>query len=126
MPPPEVGRAARKHTPQIEMVQTMAKTQDSPENIARAIADNHAAAVEFPSMMIPDGAPVGRVAQRMVEGQYDKAFLIGEIERFTGIKADIPERQGRSSLSSRSTATGPLNCRSPTRCFAPPDTTSIT
>ena len=77
------------------MVQTMAKTQDSPENIARAIADNHAASVAFPSMMISDDAPVGRVAQRMVDKQYDKAFLIGEIERFTGVKADIPQNPGK-------------------------------
>jgi putative intracellular protease/amidase len=73
----------------------MAKTQDSPENVARAIADNHAASVEFPSMMFADDAPVGQIAQRMVDGRYDKAFLISEIERFTGVKADIPQNPGK-------------------------------
>src|SRR5437868_7876923 len=77
------------------MVQTMAKTQDSPETVAQAIADNHAAAVSFPSMMFADDAPVGQIAQRMVDGKYDKAFVISEIERFTGLKADIPANPGK-------------------------------
>jgi putative intracellular protease/amidase len=77
------------------MVQTVAKRQDSPEDIARAIADNHAAAVEFPSMMFPDDAPVGVVAQRMADGRYDTAFLLSEIERFTGLKVNIPEKPGK-------------------------------
>jgi putative intracellular protease/amidase len=77
------------------MVQTISKTQDAAVDTARAIADNHAAAVEFPSMMFPDDAPVGLVAQRMAEGRYDKAFLISEVERFTGLKVDIPERPGK-------------------------------
>lgn len=77
------------------MVQTGAKGQDSPEDIAKAIADRHAAAVEFPTMLFADDAPVGLVAQRMVEGRFDKAFLVSEIERFTGVAVDIPERPGR-------------------------------
>src|SRR5947207_1579824 len=67
----------------------------SPEALAAAIAENHAAAVEFPSMMFADNAPVGEIAQRMVDGRYDKAFLISEIERFTGVKADIPSNPGK-------------------------------
>jgi putative intracellular protease/amidase len=77
------------------MLQTAAKIQDSPEDVARAIADNHAAAVEFPTMLFPDNAPVGEVAQRMVEGRFDKAFLVSEIERFTGLRVDFPERPGK-------------------------------
>jgi putative intracellular protease/amidase len=77
------------------MTQTVAKRQDSPAEIAEAIADNHAAAVEFPTMMFPDDGPVGLIAQRMADGRYDKAFLISEIERFTGLKVDIPEKPGK-------------------------------
>ena len=77
------------------MAQTVAKSQDSPEDVAAAIAEDHAAAVEFPSMMFADDAPVGEVAQRMVDGRYDKAFLISEIERFTGVKAGIPSNPGK-------------------------------
>ncbi len=77
------------------MVQTLAKTDDSPEAVAREIADRHAAAVEFPTMQFAEDAPVGAVAQRMVDGQYDRAFLVGEIERFTGVTVDLPERPGR-------------------------------
>jgi putative intracellular protease/amidase len=67
----------------------------SPEAVAAAIAEDHAAAVEFPSMMFADNAPVGEIAQRMVDGRYDKAFLISEIERFTGVTADIPSNPGK-------------------------------
>jgi putative intracellular protease/amidase len=76
------------------MAQTI-ETAVSPEAMAAAIAEDHAAAVEFPSMMFADNAPVGEIAQRMVDGRYDKAFLIGEIERFTGVKADIPSNPGK-------------------------------
>src|SRR4029079_17379084 len=76
------------------MVQTTA-TQISPEAVAAAIADNHAASVEFPKMKFADDAPVGQIAQRMVDGKYDKAFLVSEIERFTGVKADIPAKPGK-------------------------------
>jgi putative intracellular protease/amidase len=31
----------------------------------------------------------------MVDGKYDKAFVISEIERFTGVKASIPEKPGK-------------------------------
>ena len=71
------------------------ETAISSETVAAAIAEDHAAAVEFPSMMFADDAPVGEIAQRMVDGQYDKAFLIGEIERFTGVTADIPLNPGK-------------------------------
>jgi putative intracellular protease/amidase len=77
------------------MVQTTAKNQGSPAAVAQAIADRHADAVVFPSMMSPDDAPVGQVAQRMVEGRYDKAFLVSEIARFTGVTVDIPAQPGK-------------------------------
>ena len=77
------------------MVGTVAKSDESPEDVARAIADRYAAAVEFPTMMFADDAPIGLVAQRMVDGRFDKAFLISEIERFTGVKVDIPEKPGK-------------------------------
>ncbi len=76
-------------------MQTVAKSQGSPEDVARAIADRHAEAVEFPSMMFPDDGPAGLVAQRMADGKYDKAFLISEVERFTGVTVDIPEKPGK-------------------------------
>lgn len=72
-----------------------AKSDESPEDVAKAIADRYAAAVEFSTMMFADDAPVGLVAQRMVDGRFDKAFLISEIERFTGLKVDIPEKPGK-------------------------------
>jgi putative intracellular protease/amidase len=77
------------------MMQKVAESHKSPEDVAAAIASNHATAVEFPEMLIPENAPVGLIAQRMVEGRFDKAFLISEIERFTGVKVDIPERPGK-------------------------------
>lgn len=77
------------------MVQKAAERHGSPEDVALAIASRHAAAVEFPEMLFPQDAPVGVIAQRMAEGRFDKAFLIGEIERFTGVKPDIPERPGK-------------------------------
>ena len=72
-----------------------AKSDEFPEDVAKAIADRYAAAVEFPTMMFADDAPIGLVAQRMVDGRFDKAFLISEIERFTGVKVDIPEKPGK-------------------------------
>jgi putative intracellular protease/amidase len=77
------------------MMQKIAESHESPEDVATAIASNHATAVEFPEMLIPEDAPVGLIAQRMVEGRFDKAFLISEIERFTGVKVDIPEGPGK-------------------------------
>jgi putative intracellular protease/amidase len=79
---------------EVEMAQTTG-TAVSPEAMAAAIAENHAAAVELPSMMFADNAPVGEIAQRMVDGRYDKACLISEIERFTGVRADIPSNPGK-------------------------------
>ncbi|MFL5761009.1 MAG: DJ-1/PfpI family protein [Thermomicrobiales bacterium] len=70
-------------------------TAVSPEAMAAAIAENHATAVEFPSTMFADNAPVGEIAQRMVDGRYDKAFMLSEIERFTEVKADIPSNPGK-------------------------------
>src|SRR5688572_31052067 len=72
----------------------MAVTQ-SPDAIAAAIADKHAASVEFPKMMFAKDAPVGQVAQRMADGKYDKAFAISEVERLTGVKVDIPANPGK-------------------------------
>jgi putative intracellular protease/amidase len=77
------------------MVQKAANSERSPEYSAKAIADGHAAAIEFPNMLIPEDAPVGIIAQRMVEGRFDKAFLVSEVERFTGVKLDIPEKPGK-------------------------------
>ena len=77
------------------MVGTVAKSDESSEDVAKAIADKYAAALEFPTMMFPDDAPIGLVAQRMVDGRFDKAFLVSEIERFTGVKVNIPEKPGK-------------------------------
>jgi len=67
----------------------------SPQAAAEAIAQKHAEAVEFPTMKFADDAPVGEIAQRMVDGKFDKAFLLSEIERFTGVKVDIPANPGK-------------------------------
>ena len=72
-----------------------AKVQGSPADVAESIAESHAKAVVFPKMEAGDSAPVGEIAQRMVDGTFDKAFLISEIERFTGVKVDIPENPGK-------------------------------
>ncbi|XYI02525.1 hypothetical protein ACMHYB_23335 [Sorangium sp. So ce1128] len=72
-----------------------ARIHCSPTEVAERIADSHARAVVFPRMQFPDSAPVGQIAQRMVEGTFDKPFLISEIERFTGVKVKIPERPGK-------------------------------
>lgn len=74
------------------------KGAGSPEDVAQAIADSHAAAVEFPTMAMSADAPVGVIAQRMADGGFDKAFLVSEIERFTGVAVDIPERPGKVLL----------------------------
>ena len=71
------------------------KVQGSPAEVARSIAESHARAVVFPKMEAGDDAPVGEIAQRMVDGTFDKAFLIDEIERFTGVKVDIPDNPGK-------------------------------
>ncbi|WP_433936365.1 hypothetical protein AB3662_16910 [Sorangium cellulosum] len=71
------------------------RIQGSPTEVAARIADSRARAVVFPRMQFPDNAPVGNIAQRMVEGAFDKAFLVSEIERFTGVKVNIPERPGK-------------------------------
>jgi putative intracellular protease/amidase len=76
-------------------VQTRVKSDDSPDAVARRIAERHAAAVEFPTMQFAENAPVGAIAQSMVDGRFDKAFLIDEVKRFTGLTIDIPERAGR-------------------------------
>src|SRR3954452_13844160 len=73
----------------------MTVTQISPDAVAAAIADKHAAAVEFPKVMFPEGAPVAQISQRMADGKYDKAFAISEVERFTGIKVNIPNNPGK-------------------------------
>ena len=71
------------------------KVEGSPAEVADRIADSHARAVVFPKMEFADKAPVGEIAQRMVDGTFDKAFLISEIERFTGVKVDIPDNPGK-------------------------------
>ncbi len=77
------------------MVQKVAEGHGSPQDVAEAIADSHAAAVEFPQMLVSGEAPVASIAQRMVDGRFDKAFLVDEIARFTDVTVDIPETPGR-------------------------------
>lgn len=72
-----------------------AKGQGSPADVAESIAESHAKAVVFPKMESGESAPVGEIAQRMVDGTFDKAFLVSEIERFTGVKVDIPDNPGK-------------------------------
>jgi putative intracellular protease/amidase len=72
-----------------------ANVQGSPAEVAERIAASHAKAVAFPKMEFADKAQVADVAQRMVDGTFDKEFLISEIERFTGVKVDIPDNPGR-------------------------------
>jgi putative intracellular protease/amidase len=72
-----------------------ANVDGSPAEVAEKIADSHARAVVFPKMEFDDKAPVGDIAQRMVDGTFDKDFLIGEIERFTGVKVTIPDNPGK-------------------------------
>src|SRR5215210_8887648 len=71
------------------------KVQGSPAEVAARIAESHARAVVFPKLEFEDKAPVGEIAERMVDGTFDKAFLISEIERFTGAKVDIPDNPGK-------------------------------
>lgn len=69
--------------------------QGSPAGVVERIADSHAKAVVFPKMDFAEKAPVGDIAQRMVDGTFDKAFLVSEVERFTGVKVDIPDNPGK-------------------------------
>jgi putative intracellular protease/amidase len=71
------------------------KVDRSPAEVAEKIADSHARAVVFPKMEFEDKAPVGEIAQRMVDGTFDKDFLTDEIERFTGVKVTIPDNPGK-------------------------------
>ncbi|MGI8983829.1 MAG: hypothetical protein ACR2HM_04745 [Acidimicrobiales bacterium] len=71
------------------------KVQGSPADVAESVAASHAKAVVFPKMEFADKAPVGEIAQRMVDGTFDKAFLLSEIERLTGVQASIPDNPGR-------------------------------
>ena len=57
--------------------------QGTPAEVAERIAESHARAVAFPKMQFTENAPVGEIAQRMVDGTFDMAFLVSEIERFT-------------------------------------------
>ena len=91
------------------MVQKAAKGRGSPEDVARAIADGHAAAVEFPQMSIPEDAPVGIIAQRMVEGRFDKAFLVGKSSASPAWRSTFRRSPGRLHLSSLSTDIGAPN-----------------
>ena len=67
----------------------------SPEEAVERVASAHGAAVVFPKMESGDQAPVGAIAQRMVEGRFDQSFMLSEIERFTGVRAQIPEKPGK-------------------------------
>ena len=71
------------------------KVQGTPAEVAERIAQRHASAVVYPKMQLAENAPVGEIAQRMVDGTFDKAFLISEIERFTGVKVSIPDNPGK-------------------------------
>ncbi len=71
------------------------KDEGSAAEVAERIADRHARAVAFPKMEFADKAPVGDIAQRMADGTFDKEFLISEIERFTGVKVNIPDTPGK-------------------------------
>jgi len=71
------------------------KVHQSPADAAERIADSHAKAVVFPKMEFAEEAPAGEIARRMVDGTFDKAFLITEIERFTGVKVTIPDDPGK-------------------------------
>jgi putative intracellular protease/amidase len=73
----------------------MTVTQISPDAVAAAIADKHAAAVQFPTVMFAGDAPVAKISQRMADGKYDKAFAISEVERLTGVKVSIPDNPGK-------------------------------
>jgi putative intracellular protease/amidase len=77
------------------MAKVGTKTARSPAEVAERIAEGHGRAVAFPAMMTAESAPVGTIAQRMVDGRFDKDFLVAEIERFTGVKVDIPDKPGR-------------------------------
>ena len=72
-----------------------ATDQASTAAAADRIADSYAKAVVFPQMEFTEKAPVGDIARRMVDGTFDKAFLISEIERFTGVKVTIPDNPGK-------------------------------
>jgi putative intracellular protease/amidase len=61
----------------------------------KRIAADYAASVRYPQMMFSGDAPIGKIAQRMIEGKYNKAFLLSEVERFTGVKIDLPEGPGK-------------------------------
>jgi putative intracellular protease/amidase len=78
-----------------DVMEAASEAQGSPAEVAEKIADSHARAVVFPKLEFEDKAPVAEIAQRMVDGTFDKAFLISEIERFTGVKVDIPENPGK-------------------------------
>lgn len=71
------------------------KVEGSGAEVAEKVADSHARAVVFPKMEFAEKAPVGEIAQRMVDGTFDKAFLIEEIERFTGVRVSIPDDPGK-------------------------------
>ena len=59
------------------------------------IAADYAASVRYPQMMFSGDAPIGEIARRILEGKYDKAYLLSEIERFTGAKINVPDKPGK-------------------------------
>jgi putative intracellular protease/amidase len=78
-----------------DKMEEASKLGGSPAEVAERIADSHARAVVFPKMQEADSPPVGEIAQRMVDGTFDKDFLVSEIERFTGVKVNIPDNPGK-------------------------------
>lgn len=59
------------------------------------IAADYAASVRYPQMMFSGDAPIGKIAERMLEGTYDKAFALSEVKKFTGAKIDVPDQPGK-------------------------------
>ena len=77
------------------MTKGVTKGQQAAGDVAEKIAADYAAAVAFPKLESSENAPVGAIAQRMLDGRFDRAFLLAEIERFTGLQVDIPEKPGK-------------------------------
>lgn len=75
------------------------KESRAESEVAAQIAAEHASAVKFPKMMYADDAPVGRIAQRMLEGRYDAAFLVSEVARMTGVQIELPKQPAKRILA---------------------------
>ena len=82
-----------------------AKSHASPEAVARAVADCYAAAVEFPNTLIPQDAPVGIIAQHMVEGRCPGAGEpfeegdLGSVRRY--VRESVPDCDDQTATGSQ-------------------------